>query len=60
MICDLCGHDTLEPWHHQLATPPSFNVNAEFAGLVILIDQATAPRNQHGRCGQTYSEPKAT
>lgn len=56
MICDHCGHDTIEPWRHRLETPATFNPNAEFAELVLLIDRLTAPHNQYGRCGQTYSE----
>jgi hypothetical protein len=57
MMCETCGHDTLETWHTRRCPLPTFNVNAEFAGLVLLIDAATPHRNQYGRCGQTYSDP---
>ena len=55
--CPECGHLCTCGEH---ARPATFNRNAEFAGLVLLVDQyGSRRRNQYGRCGQTYTEPEA-
>jgi len=55
--CPECGHLCTCGEH---ARPAAFNRDAEFAGLVLLIDQMSPHRNRYGRCGQTYTEPEVS